>query len=412
MTTDTALGIVKSINDPAEQEEDVSQGRSTKIEKIEAAMRRKYEYRYNTIKCQPEFRSDNERWKPMSKLMVNDLRRYLDRIGISTSTSTIKEILSSSFCEPTNPIREYIINQPEWNPKKPDYIKQMSDCIDTGIDDFEWVFKKWYVGMIANVMNDHGCQNELCLVFAGEQGVYKSTFFRNLLPPELSSYVFLGKPKDTSDERAWSQYLSEFMIICMDDCLKGILRKDNESIKSYITQSHIKFRRMYDEFFSEPPRIASFAATVNGDDILNDSTGSRRFPTFEIKSIDKDRYLKIDKSAAMAQALTLYKSGYQYWLSPGEQEIVERNNQSHTLVTIEEQFINTYCMADDRCHMQSAEIAAKLQEITRINYLSAVRIGEALKKLGYRRYQKTIQANRVWGWNVEITSEGNARTTL
>lgn len=401
----TAMSIVDD-----ELDESSEDTRKTKIERIEAAMKTRYEYRWNTIKCQAECREENGRWMPMSKLMVNDMRRYLDKKGISASVATIKEILHSSFAPPVNPIRSYIEEIPKYNSNSsPDYIDQMAECVDTGSKDFAWIFKKWYVSMVANVMNDYGCQNQACLTLAGAQGVYKSTFFSNLLPKDLNSYVFIGKPKDTADERAWSQYLSEFMLVCMDDCLKGILKKDNESIKSYITQGTIKFRRMYDEFFSEPPRLASMAATVNGNDILNDMTGSRRFLTFEVRAIDLDRYMKIDKRGALAQGLKLYNDGYQHWFSKGEEAIIEQQNSLFTIISVEEQFINTYCQPDEYGHMQPAEIISKLQERTRINYMSPVKLGEALKKLGYRRYQKTVNGNRVWGWNVIISENENLK---
>jgi predicted P-loop ATPase len=386
--------------------------RKTKSERIEEAMKEKYQYRYNTIKCQAEYKDGpGAEWRPMGKIVVNDMKRYLDRAGLSTSTAAIKEILHSSFSTPVNPIQSFILELPKYNPKThDDVISQIADCVDTGSEHWNWIFKKWFVALVANAMNDYGCQNQASLTLAGAQGVYKSTFFAHLLPQELSSYVFIGKPKDTQDERAWSQLLSEFILVCMDDCLKGILKKDNESIKSYITQGVIKFRRMYDEFYSEPPRLASIAATVNGNDILNDMTGSRRFLTFEVKSLDVERYKRIDKSKALAQALYLYKDKFKFWFDKKEEAIIEQQNSLFTIVSMEDTFNHTHCLIDDYAHMQPGEIVSKLQELTRINYLSPIRIGEALKKLGFRRYQKTVNANRVWGWNVQISDTPISRS--
>jgi len=384
----------------------------TKSARIERAMKERYQYRYNTIKCQAEYKDGpGTEWKPMGKLVVNDMKRFLDRRGLSTSTAAIKEILHSSFSPAVNPIRQYILDLPRFQPSTgEDPIQQIADCLDTGSEHWNWIFKKWFVAMVANAMSDHGCQNQACLTLAGAQGVYKSTFFANLLPKTLSSYVFIGKPKDTQDERAWSQYLSEFVLVCMDDCLKGILKKDNESIKSYITQGVIKFRRMYDEFFSEPPRLASMSATVNGNDVLNDMTGSRRFLTFEVKGIQLEKYLKIDKDKALAQALYLYNNKFVYWFDKKEEAIIEQQNSLFTIVSMEETFLHTYCLKNEHEHMQNGEIISKLQELTRINYLSANKIGEALKKLGYRRYQKTVNGNRVWGWDVMISETPNYRS--
>jgi len=403
------MSIAVQLEDEVNDILDLDGKAPTKIQRIEWTMKKKYDFQFNSIKMQVEHREKGTtKWFPMSKIRVNDMRRFLDDCGHNTSTSQIKEILNSSFSEMTNPLQSYIKNLKPLKDKI-DYIDQIAQCVTCDSEHFNYFFKKWFVALVANFMNDYGCQNQSCLVFAGEQGVYKSTFFANLLPSEWSSYIFIGKPKTTDDERAWSQLMSEYVLICMDDCLKSVLKKDNESLKSYITQGVIKFRRMYDEFYSEPARIGSFAATVNGNDVLTDLTGNRRFLCFGIKIVDIERLKSIDKDKALSQAYDYVKAKWHYWFDKADENLIQKINEDYTIVNIEEQFINEYCIQDTNGHMQNAAIAARLQEITRINYISSYKIGEVLKKQGYRRYQKTIAGNRVWGWNIQVNDTSNNR---
>jgi len=39
----------------------------------------------------------------------------------------------------------------------------------------------------------------------------------------------------------------------------------------------VKYRMPYDKYVEEHPHLASFVASVNGNDFLTDPTGSRRF---------------------------------------------------------------------------------------------------------------------------------------
>ena len=51
----------------------------------------------------------------------------------------------------------------------------------------------------------------------------------------------------------------------------------------------VKYRMPYDKYVEEHPHLASFVASVNGNDFLTDPTGSRRFLPFEVLSIDIER---------------------------------------------------------------------------------------------------------------------------
>ena len=83
----------------------------------------------------------------------------------------------------------------------------------------------------------------------------------------------------------------------------------------------VKYRMPYDKHVEEHPHMASFVASVNGNDFLTDPTGSRRFLPFEVLSIDIDRAKAVSMDAVYAEAKSLLQSGYRYWFN--DEEIAE-----------------------------------------------------------------------------------------
>ena len=71
--------------------------------------------------------------------------------------------------------------------------------------------------------------------------------------------------------------IAEYLFINIDDQLKALNKRDENELKNLITTPRVKYRRPYDTYIEECPHLASFMASVNGNDFLTDPTGSRRF---------------------------------------------------------------------------------------------------------------------------------------
>ena len=69
---------------------------------------------------------------------------------------------------------------------------------------------------------------------------------------------------------------------------RELLNKQNENaLKNLITTPAVKYRRPYAVYIEDYPHLASFMASVNGNEFLTDPPGSRRFLPFEVLRIDK-----------------------------------------------------------------------------------------------------------------------------
>ena len=95
----------------------------------------------------------------------------------------------------TNPIRDWIKKLPpeEGINSIEEIIKTVEFDDDENREFFRRVFPKWLVALVANVFDDSRCTNHTCLVFTGDQGRRKTTWFNNIIPSELDAYKFNGK---------------------------------------------------------------------------------------------------------------------------------------------------------------------------------------------------------------------------
>ena len=86
------------------------------------------------------------------------------------------------------------------------------------------------VGVVANAMNDLGCQNHVCLVLTGEQGKFKTTWLDNLCPRSLASYLFTGKIDPQNKDVL--TLVAEYLFINIDDQLKALNKRDENELKT------------------------------------------------------------------------------------------------------------------------------------------------------------------------------------
>lgn len=383
--------------------------RQSKNEQIESFLREKYEFRFNTIKCKPEFRFKNSDggFSPITKFNLNSFKRELDTIGIGTSAENIRAILESDFSPKRHPVKEYFNSLPKMEPTADGNIAKLCDtAYVTNPDKWHEYLTKWLIGVVANAMNDVGCQNHTCLVLTGEQGKFKTTWLDHLCPSSLKSYLFTGKIDPQNKDVL--TLIAEYLFINIDDQLKALNKRDENELKNLITTPAVKYRRPYDVYIEEYPHLASFMASVNGNDFLTDPTGSRRFLPFEVKEIDIETAKTIDMDNVFSEVMWLYENGCRYWFVDEEIDELHRISQRFHVQTIEYEllmqgFEKPSVEEDD--FMTTAQVLNYLRMYSSLQ-LSEKRMGEALRKAGFERVQRRINKspNPVYGYRIKKIS--------
>ena len=370
---------------------------SSKNSEIEAYLSIRYEFRYNTVLGRTEYRRMNSSdFTKVGRYEINTLRREIDNdIGIITSSENLYSIIESSFSPRINPIQEYFKNLPlvDVSSSSPFSLKAIPDlasCVVVRNSD-KWLpyLTKWLVAVVANAMDDRECRNHTCLVMTGEQGKFKTTFLDLLCPPALHGYSYTGKIYP--QEKDTLTYIGQNLIVNIDDQLKALNKRDENELKNLITCPMVKYRMPYDKYVEEHPHLASFVASVNGNDFLTDPTGSRRFLPFEVLSIDIERAKAISMDNVYAEAKALLKSGFRYWFDDDEIAELYRESEDFQVQTAEMELL-LRCFekpTEDESYslMTTTEILTYLGIYTH-QPLVAKRMGEALKKAEYIKVSK------------------------
>ena len=377
---------------------------SSKNSEIEAYLSTHYEFRYNTVLGRTEYRSKNDaHFSKVGRYEINTLRREIDNdIGIITSSDNLYSIIESSFSPRINPIQEYFKALPlidigsdcgssNTSSHSMKAISDLASCVVVRNHE-KWLpyLTKWLVAVVANVMDDRECRNHTCLVLTGEQGKFKTTFLDLLCPPALHGYSYTGKIYP--QEKDTLTYIGQNLIVNIDDQLKALNKRDENELKNLITCPMVKYRMPYDKYVEEHPHLASFVASVNGNDFLTDPTGSRRFLPFEVLSIDINKAKAISMDSVYAEAKALLNAGFRYWFDDEEIAELYRESEDFQVQTAEMELLlrcfekptedNPHCS-----YMTTTEILTYLGIYTR-HPLTSKLMGEALKRAGFEKVSK------------------------
>lgn len=354
-------------------------GGDTLIEQIELFLRAQWLFRYNIVSNKAEFKLVKNPDAPFTEMRdfdYNSILRDLKYADLQCSMSTLRIILASKFMPEYDPYIEYMSTLPEWDGQT-DYIERLANTVTTGNPDFwQQAFKKWFVAMTVSWIQTE-VVNHTALILSGAQGVGKTTWLGNLIPPPLRKYVFAGminvRDKDSQVK------LSECCIIVMDE-LENMSR-NLDALKELITKRDIHIRKAYSYTHEHYTRRASFAGSINNKDFLHDITGNRRFLCLEAKQINYQPFADLDK--AYSQAICLAQNGFQYWFSQEEMAELEQNNEEFRAVIPEEEQLMAFyepCKDADpeAVFMKTTDILKNLLRLSGLRSLSEQKLGRVL----------------------------------
>lgn len=366
-----------------------------------------YQFRFNVVKHKPEYINFSEtqtNWQTLDEYKLLSLVRELDNTGIGITKRNLEEILFSDFSPKVNPVKDYFNQLQKYTGDK-DFILELSKTITVKNSNWYEYLKKWLVSVVANVFIEDYCANHTMLVLTGEQGKFKTTWLESLVPNELKKYNYTGKlnleNKDTLT------LISEYFLINIDDQLKQLHKRDENELKNLITINSIKYRRPYDKMINEHPHLASFCASVNGNEFLNDTTGSRRFLPFEIEKIDIDKTKSIDINNVWKQCFYLFKNEFRYWFNADEIDILNKRNEDFNIVSIEEELIINFYKPKNSNNYEEIKFLTPTMilidlELKTKQKLNKKKLGESLQKLNFEKKQRTIDGKVKWTYKIVI----------
>lgn len=345
-----------------------------------------YETRYNELLHIMEYRrrvSETEQPDPFRILddrMENSIWMEMNELGYACNVKMIQNLIYSDFSSSYHPIRKYFKELPEWDGI--DYIRILADSVRTNHQSF-WTecLERYLVGMCAAATQDDVVNHTVLLLCSEVQNIGKTTFINNLLPPELRTYLSTGLINPNSKDDLAK--IAQSMLINLDE-FEGMSGRDLNTFKDLVTRKVISIRLPYARRSQNFPYTASFAGTCNYQEILHDTTGTRRFLCFHADSIE---FIKINYTQLYAQIKHLLNTpGYQYWFTQEDNNRIEKNNEDFIFHSPEEELVLTHIRKPERFekvqYLTVSEIAELIRERTGYQYSigAKIQIGKVMVK--------------------------------
>ncbi len=327
-------------------------------------------------------------WAEIDDRFVNSLWGRMCKQVKNTRPVDIRSVLQSEYAPLFDPFENYLDSLPPWDGVT-DYITELTDTITVKEGDeafFRKYFKKWLVNMVGSML-DSAVVNHEILVFIGPQGGYKTTWMSRLLPPELRRYFYVktNSNRITKDDLF---SLAEFALICLEE-IDALDISTTNQLKALVSKPEVNERAAYGHYKERRPHLASFCGTTNNLQFLNDPTGNRRWLPLEVVHIPSPFEHPVNHTGVFSQAVALFRSGFNFALSPSDIAEVNAHNRSYEVPCMELELILKLFripMPDE----QGAVFMTATDIMHRINgwvkhLLDPCKIGTAMTKAGFKK---------------------------
>ena len=355
----------------------------------------KYSLRFNTISLEFEIkRTSDKKW---SDLNLNSLFIELAQSGIDIPVNKLEILVRSHLIDQYNPISEYFESLEQWDGE--DHIKNLCSYVKTNNDNaFLYHMEKWFTRAVLCALEKEKI-NKHCLVLANTiQNSGKSTYLRFFIPRKLMNYLSedIGLDKDSRIK------LCKNLIINLDE-LSILAKADINSLKAFISKTHINERLPYARKAEYLERICSFVGSTNKTDFLTDESGSVRWIIFEVtEKINFNYSLEIDIDKVWSQAyFNAYKrKGFNPELTLADISENEKRNERFTQMTLEQEMVNKFFEPSDNLEEFKTATEVMMDLSTQGIRLNHLKIGRALSSFKFPRVKHPQR--QIYGYLIRL----------
>ena len=327
---------------------------------------KKYDFRYNSVMKFTEYRpKDKDYWgyQPVDARVQKRMTLEVQLANIRVSIKDVRNYLESDLLSTYNPVEDFLFKcAGKWDGK--DYIRALARTVPTDNPYWEDWFYIWFLAMV-NQWRSYSHRkygNSVAPLLISKQGYNKSTFCRSLVPPELQWGY--NDNLVLSEKRQVLQAMCQALLLNLDEFNQISPQVQQGFLKNIIQLPSVKMKPPYGSHVQEFPRMASFIATSNMEDILSDPSGNRRFLGVELTGpIDVSQLPNYEQ--LYAQALAALQAGEKTYFDAEQTKLIMASNRKFEVISPVDQYFNLYFdLTDD----------VKLGE-----YLTAAEIFQELK---------------------------------
>ena len=327
---------------------------------------KKYDFRYNSVMKFTEYRpKDKDYWgyQPVDARVQKRMTLEVQLANIRVSIKDVRNYLESDLLSTYNPVEDFLFKcAGKWDGK--DYIRALARTVPTDNPYWEDWFYTWFLAMV-NQWRSYSHRkygNSVAPLLISKQGYNKSTFCRSLVPPELQWGY--NDNLVLSEKRQVLQAMCQSLVINLDEFNQISPQVQQGFLKNIIQLPSVKMKPPYGSHVQEFPRMASFIATSNMEDILSDPSGNRRFLGVEltgpINVSQRPNYEQL-----YAQALSALRAGEKTYFDAEQTRLIMANNRKFEVVSPVDQYFNLYFDLTDDVkqgeYLTAAEIFQELK---------------------------------------------------
>jgi hypothetical protein len=321
---------------------------------------------------------------------------WINSLGISTTAvaptqSALNAVVRDN---PIDKVKSYLDNLPEWDgiPRLNTWLHDICHSPDNKY--YREIGKKFLISMIARAY-EPGCKADHMLVLIGTQGRKKSTLFEILASGPGKEY-FSDTLGDIENPQHYLPTIMGPWITEIAD-LSAFSHKENEKIKAFLTVKTDRARLAYGRIASTIPRRGVFVGTTNEIEFLSDLTGNRRYWPVETNDIDLN-LARESRDQLFAEAKDLYGLDVPWYLDVDTEILAREKQADHTALDPWESAVQKYLSENPEVTSITTTEILEIVEmpINRSTRGTQIRLGQILRRLGFRRERRLVNGIRVW----------------
>lgn len=326
---------------------------------------KKYDFRYNSVMKFTEYRpKDKDYWgyQPVDARVQKRMMLEVQLANIRVSIKDVRNYLESDLLSTYNPVEDFLFKcAGKWDGK--DYIRALARTVPTDNPYWEDWFYTWFLAMV-NQWRSYSHRkygNSVAPLLISKQGYNKSTFCRSLVPPELQWGY--NDNLVLSEKRQVLQTMCQALLLNLDEFNQISPQVQQGFLKNIIQLPSVKMKPPYGSHVQEFPRMASFIATSNMEDILSDPSGNRRFLGVELTGpIDVSQLPNYEQ--LYAQALAALQAGEKTYFDAEQTKLIMASNRKFEVISPVDQYFNLYFdLTDDAKQGEYLTAAEIFQEL-------------------------------------------------
>ncbi|VDO06497.1 unnamed protein product [Brugia timori] len=277
----------------------------------------------------------------------------------------------------------------------------LSDHFGVEPSDYHKAVSLYMWTALAGRVMEPGVKADMVPVLVGAQGLRKSTAVAAIAPDvNFFCEISFGDKETDLSRRMRGKLVGEISE------LRGLMTREEESIKAFITRTHEEWVPKFREFQTTFPRRLLFIGTTNKNEFLADETGHRRWLPVTVGKVDVDSIVAV-RDQLWAEGRELFKKN-QIMFTTAE-DLAKEVHKDHIVTDAWDDVIKDWLNTEDALTGQKPadQYGINLQEVLTdalrfdaksINRREELRAASVLRRLGYEKVDARLNGSvrKIW----------------